>query len=156
MDATLLMIHSILRWVILILILVAIFRSFGAGSKPFTDGHKKNGLFLMIACDIMLLIGIFQWVTGGVHGYGLPAIQSPEGMAGVMKDPLARFYTVEHLLMMIIAIILVHVGYSFSKKNISDAKKHTKTTLFYILALLVMLAAIPWPFREAGMGRGWI
>ncbi len=152
MDATLLMIHSILRWVILILILVAIFRSFGAGSKPFTDGHKKNGLFLMISCDIMLLIGLIQWFTGG---FGLKAIQN-NGMGAVMKDGVMRFFAVEHLLMMIIAIILVHVGYSFSKKNISDAKKHTKTTLFYILALLVMLAAIPWPFREAGMGRGWI
>ena len=152
MDATLLMIHSILRWVILILILVAIFRSFGAGSKPFTDGHKKNGLFLMISCDIMLLIGLIQWFTGG---FGLKAIQN-NGMGAVMKDGVMRFFAVEHLLMMIIAIILVHVGYSFSKKNISDAKKHTKTTLFYILALLVMLAAIPWPFREAGMSRGWI
>lgn len=152
MDATLLMIHSILRWVILILILVAIFRSFGAGSKPFTDGHKKNGLFLMISCDIMLLIGLIQWFTGG---FGLKAIQN-NGMGAVMKDGVMRFFAVEHLLMMIIAIILVHVGYSFNKKNISDAKKHTKTTLFYILALLVMLAAIPWPFREAGMGRGWI
>ena len=152
MDATLLMIHSILRWIILILILVAIFRSFGAGRKPFTDGHRKNGLFLMIACDIMLLIGLYQWFTGG---YGLKAIQN-NGMGGVMKDGVLRFFAVEHLLMMIIAIILVHIGYSFSKKNISDAKKHTKTSLFYILALLLMLAAIPWPFREAGMGRGWI
>lgn len=152
MDATLLTIHSILRWVILVLILVAIFRSFGAGNKPFTDGHRKNGLFLMIACDIMLLIGLIQWFTGG---FGLKAIQN-NGMGAVMKDGVMRFFAVEHLLMMIVAIVLVHVGYSFSKKNISDAKKHTKTSLFYILALLVMLAAIPWPFREAGMGRGWI
>lgn len=152
MDATLLIIHSILRWVILILILVAIFRSFGAGSKPFTGAHIKNGLFLMIACDIMLLIGLIQWFTGG---FGLKAIQN-NGMSAVMKDGVMRFFAVEHLLMMIVAIILVHIGYSFSKKNISDAKKHTKTSLFYILALLMMLAAIPWPFREAGMGRGWI
>lgn len=152
MDSILVQIHSILRWVILILIIVAIFRSFGAGSKPFTESHRKNGLFLMIASDIMLLLGLVQWFTGG---FGLKAIQS-NGMGGVMKDGVMRFFAVEHLLMMIIAIVLIHVGYSFSKKNISDAKKHTKTSLFYILALLVMLAAIPWPFREAGMGRGWI
>lgn len=152
MDALLLNVHSILRWIILVLILVAIFRSFGAGSKPFTKGHKQNGLFLMIACDIMLLIGLYQWFTGG---YGLKAIQN-NGMGGVMKDGVMRFFAIEHLLMMLIAIILVHIGYSFSKKNISNAKKHTKTSLFYILAFLIMLAAVPWPFREAGMGRGWI
>ncbi len=152
MDTTLVQIHSILRWIILVLLLAAIFRSFGAGSKPFTNSHKKNGLFLMIACDVMLLIGVYQWITGG---FGLKAIQT-NGMSNVMKDGVMRFFAVEHLLMMTIAIILVHIGYSFSKKNISHAKKHTKTSLFYILALLMMLAAIPWPFREAGMGRGWI
>lgn len=152
MDVLLLQIHSILRWIILVLIIVAIFRSFGAGSKPFTNSHKKNGLFLMIACDIMLLLGLVQWFTGG---FGLKAIQN-NGMGAVMKDSVMRFFAVEHLLMMLVAIILVHVGYSYSKKNISDTKKHTKTSLFYILALLVMLAAIPWPFRLAGMGRGWI
>jgi len=152
MDAILLQTHSILRWVILILLLVAIFKSFGAGSKPFTQGHRKTGLFLMIACDIMLLLGLVQWFTGG---FGLKAIQS-NGMGSLMKNGVLRFFAVEHLLMMIVAIVLVHVGYSFSKKNISDSKKHTKTSLFYILALLVILAAIPWPFREAGMGRGWI
>lgn len=152
MDTTLVQIHSILRWVILVLILVAIFRSMGAGNKPFTNGHKKNGLFLMIAADIMLLLGLVQWVTGG---YGLKAIQN-NGMSAVMKDSVMRFFAVEHLAMMLIAIILIHVGYSFSKKNIPDAKKHSKTALFYIIALVIMLAAIPWPFRAAGMGRGWI
>lgn len=152
MEVTLVQIHSILRWIILVLIIVAIYRSFGAGSKPFTSSYKKNGLFLMIACDIMLLLGLVQWFTGG---FGLKAIQN-NGMGGVMKDGVMRFFAVEHLVMMIVAIVLVHIGYSFSKKSISDAKKHTKTSLFYILALLVMLAAIPWPFREAGLGRGWI
>ena len=152
MDNILLNIHSILRWVILVLLLVAIFKSFGAGNRSFTNGHRRTGLFLMIACDIMLLIGLVQWFTGG---FGLKAIQN-NGMGGVMKDGVMRFFAVEHLLMMIVGIVLVHVGYSFSKKNISDAKKHTKTSLFYILALLVILAAVPWPFREAGMGRGWI
>ncbi len=152
MDVLLLQIHSILRWIILVLIIVAILRSFGAGSTAFTNSHKKNGLFLMIACDIMLLLGLVQWFTGG---FGLKAIQN-NGMGAVMKDSVMRFFAVEHLLMMLVAIILVHVGYSYSKKNISDTKKHTKTSLFYILALLVMLAAIPWPFRLAGMGRGWI
>lgn len=152
MDTTLVQIHSILRWIILVLILVAIFRSMGAGNKPFTNGHKKNGLFLMIAADIMLLLGLVQWLTGG---YGLKAIQN-NGMSAVMKDSVMRFFAVEHLAMMLIAIILIHVGYSFSKKNIPDAKKHSKTALFYIIALVIMLAAIPWPFRAAGMGRGWI
>lgn len=147
----LLHVHSILRWVILFLLLWAIYKSLGAGDKPFTNSHKKIGLFLMIACDTMLLIGIYQWFVGG---FGLPAIQS-RGMGEVMKDPVARFFAVEHITMMVLAIVLVHIGKSFSKKNIPDRKKHRKTVLFYVIALIVILAAIPWPFRAVGTGRGW-
>ncbi|MFV0604690.1 MAG: hypothetical protein ACK5NK_02505 [Niabella sp.] len=152
MDNILLNTHSILRWVILLLLLVAIFRNFGAGNRTFNSTDRKTGLFLTIACDIMLLIGLYQWFTGG---YGLHAIQN-NGMGAVMKDSVMRFYAVEHITMMVIAIILVHIGNSYGKKNISNAKKHSKTAVLYIIALLIMLAAVPWPFREAGMGRGWI
>jgi len=56
---------------------------------------------------------------------------------------------------MLIAIVLVHIGRSYAKKNISDRQKHRKTVLFYVIALIIMLAVIPWPFREIGQGRGW-
>lgn len=153
MDLTtaLLHLHSSLRWVILLLLLMAIFKSLGAGNKPFTDGHRKVGLFLMIAMDVELLIGLFQWFTGK---FGLELFQTM-AMKDIMQYPVYRFFAVEHILMMIIAVILVHIGKSFAKKNISDAKKHRKTVLFYVLALIIILAAIPWPFREAGQGRGW-
>lgn len=151
MDTALLHIHSVLRWVILVLLLWAIFNSLGAGNKPFTTGHRKIGLFLMIACDIMLLIGLYQWVTSK---FGLYLFQNME-MADIMKTPVYRFFAVEHITMMVIAIIMVHIGKSFAKKNIPDSKKHRKTVLFYVIALIIILAAIPWPFREIGQGRGW-
>lgn len=146
--------HSFLRWVILLLILVAIFRSISAiaGKKPFTAGDKKTGLFLMISCDIMLLIGLYLWFVGDK---GLALIKGL-GMGEVMKNAVTRFYVVEHMLGMIVAIALVHVGKSFAKKNIPDTLKHRRTILFFALALLVILITIPWPFREIGAGRGWL
>ncbi|MGJ7031875.1 hypothetical protein [Niabella hirudinis] len=151
METGLLHLHSFLRWVILLLLLVAIFKSIGVGSRPFTNGHRKAGLFLMIAVDIEFLIGIIQWITGA---HGLKVIQD-QGMSAVMQNATLRFFAVEHITMMLIAVVLVHIGKSFAKKNISDRKKHRKTVLCYILALIIILAAIPWPFREVGLGRGW-
>lgn len=147
--------HSFLRWVILLLAVIAIVRSIAGmtGNKPFTAGDKKTGLFLMISCDIMLLIGIYLWISRETV-WGLNSIQSL-GMGEVMQQPVARFFAVEHLLSMTIAIALVHVGKSFAKKNISDLTKHKRTLLFYGLALLIILISIPWPFREVGAGRGW-
>lgn len=151
METGLLHLHSFLRWVILLLLLIAIFKSIGVGSRPFTNGHRKAGLFLMIAVDIEFLIGLIQWVTGA---FGLKTIQA-QGMSAVMQNATLRFFAVEHITMMLIAVVLIHIGKSFAKKNISDRKKHRKTVLFYVLALIVILAAIPWPFREIGAGRGW-
>lgn len=150
MEKGLLHLHSLLRWVILILLLVALYKSFADRHRAFTPGHKKTGLFLMIFSDIMLLLGMYQWFTGSL---GLKMIQA-SGMSAVMKNAVTRFFAIEHLLGMVVAIILIHVGYSYSKKNIGDAVKHKRTLLFYGLALLIILISIPWPFRE-GIGRPW-
>jgi hypothetical protein len=145
--------HSVGRWIVLLLLLVAIFKSMGAGNRPFTTGHAKTGLFLTIFADIMLLIGIYLWIAGP---WGYEQIQAKGGVGEVMKDPVARFYAVEHLAGMLIAVILLHVGKAQSKKNMPDRVKHRRTVIFYVLALLIILVSIPWPFRVAGEGRGWI
>ncbi len=147
----LLHLHSFLRWVILILLFVAIYKSFAGRKGPFTAGQKKTGLFLMICADIMLLIGLYQWFAGPL---GLQSIRE-FGMSAVMKEPVLRFFAIEHFIGMIIAIIMIHIGYAYAKKNITDAIKHRRAILFYGLALLIILISIPWPFRAIGEGRAW-
>ena len=147
----LLHLHSVLRWIILILLLVAVYRNFADRNKPFTPGHRKTGLLLMICADIMLLIGLYQWFTGP---WGLKSIQN-NGMSVVMKNSVLRFFAIEHFIGMLIATILIHIGYAYSKKNITDIVKHKRVMLFFGLALLIILISIPWPFREVGAGRTW-
>lgn len=146
MYTGLLHLHSILRWVIIILFVVAIFKSITGKNSVFGSSHKKISLFLMIACDIILLLGLYQWFAGS---WGLKNIQNL-GMKEVMGNSVYRFFAVEHLLGMLIAIILVHIGRGFTKKAIPDAQKHKKVVLFYTIAFIIVLASIPWPFREAG------
>jgi hypothetical protein len=148
----LLHLHSVLRWVILILLLVALFKSFADRSKAFSAGHRKTALFTMIAADIMFLVGIYQWITGP---WGLKSIQN-NGMSNVMKNASLRFFAVEHFLGMLIAISLIHIGYNYTKKNVPDETKHKRILLFFGLALLIILISIPWPFRTVGAGRTWL
>lgn len=143
--------HSFGRWVVLILLLVAIFKHLSAAGRAYTKGDARISLFLMIATDLMLLVGIYLWAAGP---WGLQLIQA-NGMAGVMGDAVSRFYAVEHQVGMILAIALIHIGKAQGKKNLPDASKHRRTAIFYIIALLVILVSIPWPFREVGEGRGW-
>src|SRR5687768_3061236 len=104
----LLPVHNLLRWVILILLLIAIFSAASGmnSSKPFSKTDKSIGLFLVIAAHTNLLIGLYQWFVGD---WGLNVI-SAQGFGDVMKNPIYRFWAVEHLAGMLIAIILITIG----------------------------------------------
>jgi len=137
--------HSGLRWIILILLLVSIFGSFTKRKKSsFSDSDKKTYLFTMTFAHIQVLLGAILYFIS-------PKVQFT---AGMMKDAFARFYAVEHSSMMLVAIILITIGYSRSKKADTVNGKHKAISIFYTIALLVILAAIPWPFRE-GLGGSW-
>jgi len=144
----LLVLHSLLRWIILILLLINIIRHFSAVNKPFTVRDKKLGLWLMIAAHTTLLIGLYQWFVGP---WGYQLIKSV-GMSEVMKNNVYRFWAVEHITGMLIAIILITIGKAVARKNFTDTAKHKRTAWLFTIALIIILITIPWPFRE---GIGW-
>lgn len=146
MYTGLLHLHNLMRWVILILLLIALVNALTGmiSKRQYTRGNRKVALFLMIAAHITFLIGIYQWIVGPL---GLKLIQQ-SGFGAVMKDPVARFWAVEHITGMLIGIILITIGNSVSKRNISPEKKHTKSFWIYLVALIIIFASVPWPFRE--------
>lgn len=136
----LLHLHNFLRWVILLLLLVSIFQSF---SKSV--GLKRTSLFLLIATHIQLLIGLYQWLVGG-FGYNL--IQE-NGFAEVMKNTAQRFWAVEHITGMLIATILITVARGKAKRG-----SYSAASWLYVVALILIIAVVPWPFRE-DIARPW-
>jgi hypothetical protein len=144
-------VHSVGRWIVLLLLVFAILNSLIAGGRPFIKSDNRLGLLLTIFADIMLLVGIYLWFAGS---WGYRQIQD-HGMNVVMKNPTLRFYAIEHMAGMLIAIILIHVGKAQARRPIGDRAKHRRTLIFYFLALLIILVSIPWPFRVASMHSGW-
>ena len=116
----------------------------------FSAGDKKAGLFLMIAAHTTLLIGLYLYLAGP---WGLANIRNL-GFGAVMKDRVYRFFAVEHIFGMLVAIVLITIGRGVAKKNIPDAAKFRKSFWFFLVALVIILATVPWPFRE-GVGRPW-
>lgn len=129
--------HSLLRWVILILLIYTLIRSFQGKAG-------KEARFLTITSHIMLLIGLAQWFLGN---WGLKLIQA-NGMKEVMKAPAQRFFVIEHTFTMIIAIALITVAGVFIRKGNDKAK------WFYLAALVLILLRMPWPFLAEGIARG--
>jgi hypothetical protein len=127
--------HSGLRWVVLGLLLAAIYTAFTKRSQPGA-AYSKVYLWAMISTHTQLLIGLILYFW------------SPKVNFSMMSEKLYRFYNVEHITGMVIAIVLVTIGHSQAKKL-----NHGKTFAYYGIALLVILASIPWPFR--GLGGSW-
>jgi hypothetical protein len=144
--------HNLLRWVVLILLILMVVRSYAGrgGNRVWSEGDRKTALFLLISSHLQLVIGLYQWMTGA---WGLAQIQA-NGMADTMKNSVSRFYAVEHFAGMLIAIALVTIAYSTSKKAINDDAKYNKLFWYYTIALGLILALVPWAFRE-GIGRAW-
>lgn len=144
-------IHSLLRWVALILLILATVQAWRGwrGQGTWTEDSKRLGLFTMITMDIQLLVGFIVFV-------GSDLIKSAtSNMGEAMRNPVLRFFTVEHTAMMAVAIALVHVGFARAKRGADDAQRFKAIAIFFTLALVVVVAAIPWPFRAA-LGRGWL
>ena len=152
MQTGLLHLHNILRWVILILLVLSIAKAYAGwtGKKAFSAGDKKVWLFTMISGHITLLLGLYQVALGR---YGFLTTTLPEGTS-FMKDKFFRFYWVEHPVGMLIAIVLMTLGHGMAKKAVSDETKYKKAFYYFLIALIVILASIPWPFREI-VGRPW-
>lgn len=143
--------HSLLRWVLLALLITVIIKAFQGrkGGIAFGKGEKKLSLYTMITAHIQLLLGGFLYMVS-------PTVQQAlANMGSAMKDPLARFWAVEHITVMIIAIGLLTFGHIRCKKVEGDQEKYKSQFLYFTIGLLLMLISIPWPFREVGFGRGW-
>ena len=133
MYTGLLHLHNTLRWVVLVAILIAIVQLL------MNKNAIKASKVLLISAHSTLVLGLYQYFFGTA---GFALIKSM-GMAAVMKDNLARFWAVEHIFSMLLAIILITIGHVKYKKGGSSKM----TLILYILALLLIFAAIPWPFR---------
>jgi hypothetical protein len=138
--------HSGWRWIVLILLVLIIFKALQgrSGKQPFTDGTRKLALFAMIAFHIQFLVGIVLFFIS-------PKVQFTGEM---MSNKLLRFFTMEHTVMMLIAFVLITIGHSKSKKATTDQAKFKKIALFYTIAFIIIMVAIPWPFRTA-LAAGW-
>lgn len=134
--------HSGIRWIVLILLVVAVVNALmkWQSGKSFTSGDKKLFLFSMISFHIQFLLGL------ALYFISPKVVFSGESM----KNAVNRFYLVEHSLTMFLAVIFITLGYRKVKSLTVDTEKFKKGFIFYLIGLLLLLVGIPWPFRIPG------
>lgn len=134
--------HSVNRWVVLVLLLITIFTAFSKwmSNKDYTPQDKKYALFALIFTHIQFITGlILLFISNKVSFEG-----------DWIKQPLYRFFGMEHMSMMILGVIFITVGYSIAKRKSNAKSKFQMTWIFYALGLITILSRIPWPSQAYG------
>jgi hypothetical protein len=134
--------HAIMRWLLLGFLLATLVISLIR--LIHRKGLHTTGIltarYSLVTAHIQLLAGIILYMI------------SPKVIfnASSMQSPILRFFLVEHVLMMLLAVILLTVGYVKLKKQIGSYVSSRLVFWYYLAALVLMLAGIPWPFLSYG------
>ena len=133
-------IHSYWAYLVLAILIFAVVNAIigFTQKKQFTDKDVRIGLFTLIVSHIQLLIGLGWYFMSPWYE------MLKTDAASVMKDKASRLLAVEHPIMMILAIVFITIGWSKYKKKTEDAAKFKTFTIFYGIALVLILSKIPW------------
>jgi len=137
--------HSGLRWLVLIFLLLAAFKSIAGwlGKKEFNKSDNMIALLLLSFTHLQLIVGVIMYFIS-------PKVIS---MGDAMKDSGLRFWALEHGLTMLIAIVLITLGRVKSKKATDSVQKFKKGAIFYSIALLLIIWA--GLIKPSMLGSGW-
>lgn len=139
--------HSGLRWLVIAFAIYALVKAIAGLTSKKTFGKSDNLAGILFTAFVHL-----QFVLGLILYFLSPWFAAMQNnMAEVMKNSTARFYAVEHLTIMLLAVVLITIGRSKSKKLSIDARKHRAALIFFGIGFLLILLGIPWPFRP-GLG----
>lgn len=139
MYQILLHLHSIFRWLVLISLVVSIYRAWRGytGNKPFTATDNSIRHWTATIAHIQLMLGFILYFKSPFTG-------------APMKDTLQSmdlsFFSIIHISLMIIAIVVLTIGSGLSKRKPFSKQKFRTMLILYSIALLIIFIAIPWPF----------
>ena len=131
--------HSGFRWLVLLFLIVAVVNAMMKKNR-YSNSDRILNLVTMIVFHIQFLIGIVLYFISPMVTHA----------SGWMSNNISRFYGMEHEIPMVLAMILITVGHAKSKKATDASKKNKAIFTYYFISLILILAAIPWPFRNLG------
>lgn len=151
MYPVVLALHSWLRWVVLILGIIALVRAVAgwAGGRAWTRTDDRVSAGFVGGLDLQMLIGVllYAWLS--------PLTRTAmSDFAGAMRNASLRFWAVEHVALMLVALVLAHIGRARLRKAATPRRRHQLAAVFFGIALLLIVMAVPWPWTEHA--RPWL
>lgn len=133
--------HNVLRWVVLLLAILVLVRMFGGllARRGWLEFDGKVGRWFTISMDVQLLVGLVLYFV--LSPLTTTAFRN---MGEVMGNSALRFFVVEHIFLMVVAVVFAHVGTSLVRRAATDQARFRRGAIWYTLAILLVIAAIPW------------
>ncbi|MFM7154519.1 MAG: hypothetical protein ACKOZV_10390, partial [Bacteroidota bacterium] len=129
--------HSYNRYLILAALVYVLYRSWTGwkGNRAFEKGDNTASVALLGLAHLQLVLGLVQY-------FGFSAYVNFSDMAATMKNPITRYFSVEHITIMILAIAAVQVGRTLSKKAADDTEKHKKLAIWTTIAAVLVVVGL--------------
>jgi len=142
MYQILLTLHSVTRWLVLLSLLFAIYRAYRGwlGNKSYTNVDNTARLFAVNIAHIQLVIGLWLYFISPVANYFL------HNFKAAVHERQIRFFGMEHITMMLIAIIFITIGSAKAKRKTTDREKFKTMAIWFTIGLLLVFTSIPWSF----------
>ncbi len=146
MYSILLFAHSWLRWIVIVCGVAATLAALSETSGPDRTGRADRwGLAFMMSIDIQMLIGLLLYL---VVSPNMAVIR--ENFGAAMQVATLRFWAVEHIGAMLVAVVLVHLARVLARKAPTAQAKRVRLAICFGVATILVLAATPWPGMRAG------
>jgi hypothetical protein len=144
--------HNIVRWVVLVTAILALARAYlgWLQNREWTQRDRQAGLAFTSALDTQILLGLILFFISPPTRALLTG-----NFSGMMSDPTMRFFSIEHVPFMIVAVILAHIGSARARRASDVGVKFRQSAIFFTLAVLVIIVMIPW-WRPLFPGLGGI
>ncbi len=142
MYSLILSLHSTTRWLVLIALLYAVFNAFRGliSHKLFTSTDNRIRHWTATLAHIQLVFGFILYFISPIIDYFLNHFKDAVHIREI------RFFGMEHSLMMLIAVLIITIGSIKAKRKKTDREKFKTLAIWYTVALIIILANIPWPF----------
>ena len=140
MHSTLLVLHSLFRWLVLASLLYAIFRAYRGYTARLAFTSTDNSVRHWTAT-----ISHLQLILGFTLYFISPVIQAFR-QQGIKAGGQLVFFGVVHISIMLLAVVLITIGSAMAKRQAADAAKFRTMLIWFSVGLLVIFLAIPWPF----------
>ncbi|MGN7787107.1 hypothetical protein ACTJIJ_21420 [Niabella sp. 22666] len=142
MYSVLLFLHSIFRWLVLVSLVYSIYRAFRGYTLRLAFSKTDNAIrhWTVTLAHIQLMIGMVLYFKS-------PLVQHFWSRAS--KVPASKeltFFSLIHLALMLVSIILITIGSAKAKRQLQDPIAFKTIFTWYLVALILIFIAIPWPF----------